>query len=625
MKAEEIRARCAIIARHSTPAAAVESGELPQFAAVSVSEALVLGLLNQGVRKYVGILGHGCTDIANILSLYEEAGLVRMLNVRSEIEAAHCATMLRWHYGEVSAVITSIGPGALHAFAGSLASASNGVGVYHIYGDETTHDEGPNMQQIPNPRQGGFLDLVQTMGHGYLLHTPNAIFTALRRGATTVFHPYRAGPFFFLMPMNVQPMMIPELNMSELPRRPAFHSVAASDDGVFHQAVGLIRAAKSPVIKLGGGAAGCGQEIQELAELIDAVIVHGPQMAGTIAASHPRNMGVGGSKGSRCGNFALNEADLAIVIGARQVCQWDCSGTAWKKARCLISFNTEPYALNHYNRSLLVLGHAKPNLRRLLSVLKTEGLRAPAAESPWMAVNGRNKSEWEAFKRRRYENPVLPDPVWGGDVMTQPASIKIALDFAREKRAACYFDAGDVQANGFQISEEEEPGRVFSETGASYMGFAASSLLAGAMAEKPVYAIAFSGDGSFMMNPQILIDAVEHHLRACILLFDNRKMAAISGLQNDQYQRLYKTRDQVETDYAALARSVKGVKGIHGGHSPAELRSALQEAYAYPGLSLIHLPVFSGDHELNGLGVYGNWNVGNWCDEVQAEHHRLGL
>ena len=293
---------------------------------MSVSEALVLGLLNQGVRKYVGILGHGNTDIANILSLYEEAGLVRMLNVRHEVEAAHCATMLRWHYGEVSAVITSIGPGALHAFAGSLASASEGVGVYHIYGDETTHDEGPNMQQIPKARQGGFLDLVQTMGNGYLLHTPNAIFTALRRGATTVFHPYRAGPFFFLMPMNVQPMMIPELNMNELPCRPEFHSVAASDDAVFHRAIELIRAAKSPVIKLGGGAGGCGPEIQELAELIDAVIVHGPQMAGTVPASHPRNMGVGGSKGSICGNFAMNQADLAIVIGSRQVCQMGLLG-----------------------------------------------------------------------------------------------------------------------------------------------------------------------------------------------------------------------------------------------------------------------------------------------------------
>jgi len=69
---------------------------------------------------------------------------------------------------------------------------------------------------------------------------------------------------------------------------------------------------------------------------------------------------------------------------------------------------------------------------------------------------------------------------------------------------------------------------------------------------------------------------------------------------------------------------MKGVKGISGGHSPAELRSALLEACAHPGLSLI-LPVFSGNHELNSLRVRESWNVGSWRHEVQAEHHRLGL
>ena len=42
---------------------------------------------------------------------------------------AHAATQLAWQYGEQAAVVTSIGPGALQAFAGSLVAASNGVGV----------------------------------------------------------------------------------------------------------------------------------------------------------------------------------------------------------------------------------------------------------------------------------------------------------------------------------------------------------------------------------------------------------------------------------------------------------------------------------------------------------------
>ena len=95
--------------------------------------------------------------------------------------------------------------------AGSLVAASDGVGVWHIYGDETTEDEGPNMQQIPRAEQGLFLRLAATMGPAYSLHTPGALATALRRGLNTVDHPHRAGPFFLLLPLNTQPALIPGL------------------------------------------------------------------------------------------------------------------------------------------------------------------------------------------------------------------------------------------------------------------------------------------------------------------------------------------------------------------------------------------------------------------------------
>ena len=92
------------------------------------------------------------------------------------------------------------------------------------------------------------------------------------------------------------------------------------------------------------------------------------------------------------------------------------------------------------------------------------------------------------------------------------------------------------------------------------MGFAASALLASAIADKPRYGIAFTGDGSFMMNPQILIDAVEHGVRGMIVLFDNRRMAAITGLQQAQYGTEFRTNDAVPVDYVQLACAVKGVK-----------------------------------------------------------------
>jgi 3D-(3,5/4)-trihydroxycyclohexane-1,2-dione acylhydrolase (decyclizing) len=210
-------------------------------------------------------------------------------------------------------------------------------------------------------------------------------------------------------------------------------------------------------------------------------------------------------------------------------------------------------------------------------------------------------------------------------VLTQPAAIKVATDWAISHAVPCFFDAGDVQANGFQIFESEKPGQIITDGGASYMGFAVSALLATALAKKPFYGLALSGDGSFTMNPQILLDGVQHGVQGCIVLFDNRRMAAISGLQLDQYGQDFATYDGVEVDYIAWAKSVKCVHALHGGYSTSSLLTALEQAKAYPGLSLIYLPVYFGPDELGGMGVFGRWNVGNWAPDVQQLRHQIGL
>ena len=68
-----------------------------------------------------------------------------------------------------------------------------------------------------------------------------------------------------------------------------------------------------------------------------------------------------------------------------------------------------------------------------------------------------------------------------------------------------------------------------------------------------------------------------------------------------------------------------GVLALSGGNSPESLQSALEQAGKHPGLSLIHVPVYYGPDPLGGMGVYGRWNVGNWCDDVQALRHQIGL
>lgn len=621
---EQRRARAKAIKAYGTIQKAVEARVLEQFQKLCLSEAVVLGLINQGVTTFVGIFGHGMTDVGEVLRIYEEENAVLTVNVRNEVEASHVASMLRWKYDEVPAVFTSIGPGALQAAAGSLVGLANGLGIYYLMGDETSHSEGPNMQQIPRREQELFLRLFQTLGPAYSLHTPEAVFTALKRGDAAVNGRAKQSPFYMLLPMNIQPKMMEHCNLLEFPEKSVKAKVISADTSLFWDAAEAICNASRITVKAGGGATDISVDILDgFLELIDAAYVHGPQVPGLYPYSKERNMGVGGSKGSICGNYAMNECDLVVVIGARGVCQWDCSGTAFQKAKKIININCDYDDLAQYHHSVRIQGDAAEVLLKLMELLKETKRRNP--DPKWLRECMGKKDEWEAYKQLRYDNPVLVDEKRKEPILTEPAAIKKAVDFADLHGCIKIFDAGDVQANGFQIVTDEKPGQTITDTGSSYMGFSVSSLLAFALAGKADYPMAFTGDGSFMMNPQILIDAVQYGLRGMIVLFDNRRMGAITSLQHAQYGMEFKTDDTAEVDYVQMAEAVKGVRGFDAGNTLEELEEALKQAYAHEGLSLVHVPVHFGREDLSGLGSFGDWNVGNWCEKVQKLKHTIGF
>jgi 3D-(3,5/4)-trihydroxycyclohexane-1,2-dione acylhydrolase (decyclizing) len=375
------------------------------------------------------------------------------------------------------------------------------------------------------------------------------------------------------------------------------------------------------VIKVGGGGRDACPELTLLLERSGGVLVHTPIATGSIPYDHPQNMGVGGSKGSLCGNYAMENADLLIAVGTRAVCQSDCSRTGYPNVEQVININADLDDATHYHQTLALVGDVRRTLKKLNRALS----HVRGEKSDWSQACANKKHTWQSFKQLRVLNPVLFDEYWGTLVLTQPAVIKIATDWAKSIGAVSFFDAGDVQANGFQIVEDERPNQTFTEAGASYMGFAISSILATGVASKPFYGLALTGDGSFSMNPQILIDGIEHGARGCILMLDNGRMGAITGLQEAQYGAGFATWNTLKVDYLAWARSIPDLLALDGGCTPKSLLVALERAGKHARLSLIHVPVYYGSDPLGGMGVYGRWNVGSWSDEVQSLRHKIGL
>jgi 3D-(3,5/4)-trihydroxycyclohexane-1,2-dione acylhydrolase (decyclizing) len=584
---------------------------------LSLSEALVVAMLKQEVTQFYAIFGHGSTDLGEVLRIYHEEKVVTVVNCRNEVEMAHAATAYAWVYGKTPAVVTSIGPGGLQAMAGSLAAASNGVGVYHIYGDETTCGEGYNMQQIPTTEQGMFGKIGALMGQSYTLHTPGALRECMRRGTACVHHPYKAGPFFVMLPINTQPQ-ITQVNLATLPPRQTVPALAPAEASVFEEAATFMRSRVKIVIKAGGGTRAHHTALREFAQKTGVPVVLSPGSSGVMLDTHKQNMHVGGSKGSISGNYAMQQAEAVIFIGSRGVCQADCSGVGYPNANAVLNINGDFDDLSHYANTTVLPGDISAVLEKLMSALGDD--TGAENRKAWLSDCAAKKDEWTAFKKVRLMAEPLADEVWQRPVLTQPVALHTVSYFANKMGAIKFFDAGDVQANGFQIVEDDAPGQTYTETGASFMGFSGSALLGSAYVKDAKYGIAFTGDGSFMMNPQILIDGVEHGVRGMIALFDNRRMAAITGLQYDQYGKEFKTNDSVAVDYVAMAGAVSGVKAIHAGFTKDTLESALSEAFAHDGLSLVHIPVYSGRDPIAGMGAYGSWNVGNWVDDVQATY-----
>ena len=94
-----LEARAKVIASSGGLNQALASGVLPKQLNITLSEALVLGLLKQGVSKYLAIFGHGSTDLGEVLRVYTEAGVTKVFNFRNEVEMAHAGTALACGYG----------------------------------------------------------------------------------------------------------------------------------------------------------------------------------------------------------------------------------------------------------------------------------------------------------------------------------------------------------------------------------------------------------------------------------------------------------------------------------------------------------------------------------------------
>lgn len=585
---------------------------MPRFKTMTLVEAVAAFLAENGIQYLFGVGGHGNTPLLEALMPYHKKGKLRVVDVQHEAIAAHAAMALKWAYGIESAVFTSIGPGWFNTLIGQSTGMSDGYGYLVFAGDKTTIYEGPNMQQIMRHGQFGFQKAADAIAkQAYTIVDPRSLYAILPEALAKTRQRGSAGPVDVFLPMNLQAARHDyNLNMLLRPVKPVEGGVRPNPAQV-RQAAAEIRKHNKIAMRVGGGAVGAGEAVKALAEAIGAAVIMGPVALDAVESDFPLNVGPAGSKGSISGNFAAEHATLIINVGGRGVCQADCSATLYARAKAFININLNEIEAQRYG-GLAVVGDAAAALEDILAELRKR--QSVEGDRKWIAALQRAKRKWERYLEDFYRHPVVDGK------LTQPAVVKAIDDHANINRGIKIFDAGDVQAHGFQICRFLEPGTSLNETGNSCMGFGICAAFGLGLAPGGKYPTAILGDGSFLMQAQAVRDMVKHGSNCTIVVLDNQAMGAITALQWAQEYAGFATVDPPRvppTDYAMLARSM-GCVGFTPEAGIDSLVDCLEKAYRHPGPAVVDVKVHMGSEEHTALGAFGRWNVGPWSPVVEA-------
>ena len=127
------------------------------------------------------------------------------------------------------------------------------------------------------------------------------------------------------------------------------------------------------------------------------------------------------------------------------------------------------------------------------------------------------------------------------------------------------------------------------------MGFSFPAAIGAAFAAPDRQIVVLAGDGSFIMNCQEIVSAVENRLNIITFIMNDAKLGMIAQLQDEFYQSGFDISElKSPVDFAMMARSM-GAQG-HKITSTSELRTLMEDQSLYRGVHIIDCIVGKGEH-----------------------------
>ena len=566
-------------------------------------EMIARYLEKEGVEYLVGIPGHGST---NLLDAFNDSE-VDVIQPRHEQGAAHLADGYARASGEPLAVFTSIGPGATNTVTGVATAYVDSIPMVVFTGAPQTHEYGEGiLQEIDRQKPGDFPSVMEPITkQSFVVDDVERLPRILRRAFQMALEG-RPGPVHVDVPMDVQGNAA-DVELPD-PTTSRSHSRPGGDPEHVEAAADLIADADRPVIVPGGGTmlSEAWDEVQELAEHLQAPVIPTFQAKGIIPEDHDLFVGYAGWIGSSAGNELASNADVVLAIGCRFS---DLHTSSFEQG---VSFEIPPSKLVHvdidpseigknYPVDVGIQGDGKVVTRQIYDAVADRVGEVSAEDNEYYDEIQRLWAEWEERVEARHTDEV-------------PMSISRVLAGLRDvmdRDGMVVSSAGQPQETTNPEFPVYEPRTNISCGGFSTMGFGVSAAIGAKLARPDRQVVDVEGDGSFMMNNQEVACAVEHDVDVTYLIVNNHGWKSIRNLQWDKYgeDRILNTEfdEETDVDYMALADAFN-LGYAERVVKPENLRDALQGALDHDGPAMVEA-IVEPDNPDSGAIITGEWDL----------------
>ncbi|GGC73411.1 thiamine pyrophosphate-binding protein [Undibacterium terreum] len=525
----------------------------------TVAELLVHTLHQVGVRHIFGVVGDALNPLTEAIRTQRD---IQWIGVRHEEGAALAAAGQAKLTGELAVCCGTTGPGANHLIAGLYEAHKDHAPVLAISGGVPATQRGNDYLQENSPD---------------LLFRDVAVYTqtlASPDQAAHVFHQAIARAYGMrgVSHINIPPEVFKAMTKGQILSLPTLRQVSETAAAVADvaEALHLIAGAKKIAIFAGDGCRSSIRLVLQLAERLQAPVMHTFRAKDMVSYAHPYWIGGVGLIGGAPGVDALKDADLVLMLGS----DYPYSEFLPEHGN-VIQIDTRAEILGRRTGVKLgIRGSVGPTIAQLL-------LQLPQREEKdfLLRVNG-DRENWDAMldkkaKRRDDAQAINPEAVvravsdklesdatvvidtgvvtlWCGNWLRQSGQQRLLASF---NNAAVGTSLG--QANGVQILNREK---------------------------QVVVAV---GDGGFTMLLGEFMTSVEHRLPIKVIVFNNREWGLVHLEMEEAGLPAYKGSEFPNIDFAAYAQAC-GAQGFTV-RKTSELDNGLQQLLSAPGPAILNV------------------------------------